>query len=664
MAEAVATGRSDHGHEIGEEVSVSRSHERLYRLLHAVLGAAFAALVGGCSRESATSSAPIARTDHNDVSGVLFRDVAALSGINFAYHNGEEAGNFAILEELGGGLAAFDFDGDGRLDLFITGGGLFTGPDKKQIKGLPCKLYRNLADPTVAAGFRFEDVTTQAGLNSIDFYSHGAAVADFDNDGWPDLLVTGWHRLALFHNEPVDPADPAKGRKFVDVTKQAGLPTGLWTTSAAWGDLDGDDYPDLYVCQYVDWSFEHNHPTNCRVDETCTQRDVCSPQFFGGLEHKLFRNRGDGTFEDVSKAAGLRVARTEAEYKQLDWMDTAARERLRQMSTRADGKCGKGLGVLLVDINADGKPDVYVANDTVDKFLYRNRSLKGKPRFEEIGLIAGVARDNRGQPNGSMGLDVADYDGSGRPSLWVTNWLGELSALYQNQTRPRGVECFFYASENCGVASIGLATAGWGTGFLDLDHHGWEDLVLVAGDAYRHNPKAPRAQRPVLFRNEGAGRFRDITAYGGPYFQSDHIGRGLVLADFDNDGRIDIAVSHLNQPVALLHNEADTAGRHWLGLELKGSGHRDVVGARVMMEAEGRTQTRFAKGGGSYLSSGDRRMVFGLGRCERVDRVTVMWPGNRGTQEWSGDRFTVDQYWTLHEGQEAVSGPQARASGH
>ncbi len=574
--------------------------------------------------------------------------MTAAVGVDFTYRNGEEAGHYAILEEVGGGLAVLDFDGDGRLDLFLPGGGTFAGPDNKQIKGLPCKLYRNVKD---AAGFHFEDVTAQAGLDAIDFYTHGAAVGDFDNDGWPDLLVTGWGRLALFHNEPRDPADPSKGRKFVDVTERAGLPRGLWTTSAAWGDLDGDGYPDLYVCQYVDWSFDENHPTDCSMDGGRT-RDVCSPKRFAGLPHRLFRNRGDRTFEDVSKAAGLRVPRTPADYQALDWLDADGRAGLRKAVEESEARYGKGLGVLFIDINGDGKPDIYVANDMVDKFLYVNRSVRGQLRFEERGVAAGAARDQRGFPNGSMGLDAADYNGSGRPSLWVTNYSGELHALYRNECEA-GRECFLHVTTGSGLGTIGTRTVGWGTGFVDLDHHGWEDLVFTAGDAYRHAADTARAQRPVLYRNMGGGKFQDITALGGPYFQMPHIGRGLVLADFDNDGRIDLAISHLNSPVTVLHNEADTAGRHWLGIELQGENHRDVVGARIVLEAAGRRQTRFARGGGSYLSSSDRRHVFSLGPAERVERLRVVWPSGK-EQEWAG--LAVDRYWRLTEGKKEAVG--------
>ncbi len=273
------------------------------RLPAAVMASAL--LVVGACHWSATPPQPAANVEESG-GPKLFRDATAESGVQFTYRNGEEADHYAILESLGGGLAVLDFDGDGLLDLFLPGGGHYEGPDKHQINGNPCRLYRNLGN------FRFEDVTAQWGLDKIDFYTHGAAVADYDNDGWPDLLVTGWHRLALFHNES------AKGGKFVDVSKKAGMPDGLWTTSAAWGDLDGDGYADLYVCQYVDWSFEHNHPIDCTYDGKT--RDVCPPKNFTGLEHKLFRNLGNGKFQDISKESGLRVPRSDAELEQLTWL--------------------------------------------------------------------------------------------------------------------------------------------------------------------------------------------------------------------------------------------------------------------------------------------------------------------------------------------------------
>jgi hypothetical protein len=540
------------------------------------------------------------------------------SGVAATYHNGAEADHYAILESLGGGVALLDYDGDGLLDIFIPGGGTFDGPDKQTIGGLPGKLYHNLG------GWKFEDVTAKVGLDKPLFYTHGCAVADYDRDGWPDLLVTGWGRLALYHNEP----NGKGGRHFVDVTEKAGLLDGSWSTSAAWADLDGDGFPDLYVCHYVDWSFQH-HPF-------CTSggkdRDVCPPKSFAPLPHRLYRNNGDGTFTDVSKEAGL----------------------------RGDGK---GLGVLTVDLNGDGRPDIYVANDTTDNFLYINHSTPGKISLKETGLFAGVARDDLGAANGSMGVDAADYDGSGRPSLWVTNYEHELHALYAQQANGR----FLYSTPVSGIAVLGRSYVGFGTGFLDMDNDGWEDLVIANGHVLRRPTAGNLRQRPVLLRNQGDGRFANVSGQAGDYFQEDHIGRGLAVGDLDNDGRPDLVISHLNEPAVLLRNEAvgpQGAGAHWLGVELAGRGHRDVAGARLTLEAGGRRLTRFAKGGGSYLSSADRRHLFGLGSAQQVGRLTVTWPWGE-TQHWDG--LAGDRYWKLIEGEkeaQVLPGPDAARAVH
>jgi hypothetical protein len=602
-------------------VNFSFAAPKLSTLQAWTLSILVAALVGGGACESRSPEAGLAaqRSAENDSPApALFDDVTASSGIDFAYQNGEDLQppHLSILESLGGGVALLDYDGDGLLDVYVPGGGYFGGPEHKEIRGHPGRLYRNLGN------WKFRDVTHEVGLDCLAggqpwFYSHAAAVADYDADGWPDLLVTGWGRVALFQNKP----DGKGGRRFEDVSATVGLDKGItWATSAAWADLDGDGYPDLYICQYVDWSFANNP----RCDYENKVRDVCSPKKFQGLPHKLYHNNAGRSFTDVSVEAGLHPG---------------------------GGNSSKGLGVLAVDVDFDGKPDIYVANDTVDNFLYVNRSTAGKIRLEEEGVLAGVARDGSGTPNGSMGVDAGDYDGSGRPSLWVTNYQNELHALYRNLSNQQRVY-FLFDTPAAGIAAIGQQYVGWGTGFVDFDHHGWEDLFIVNSHAIHYPAGTSRFQKPVLLRNHN-GKFREITGQGGPYFQQARLARGLALGDLDNDGRVDAVVSHLNQPVAILRNVAVTTN-HWLGVELAGAGHADVVGTRVIVQAGGRKQARFAKGGGSYASSGDRRLVFGLGEIDRIDKLSVIWP-NGTHQEFPG--LAVDRYHVLKQSEKVTSRP-------
>jgi hypothetical protein len=589
--------------------------------------------VAAC-RSKPAKPAEASRTSTGPAGPPLFEEITAASGIAFTYRNGEETANhLAILESLGGGVALLDYDGDGLLDVFLTGGGGYGGRDGKDIVGRPCKLYRNLG------GGKFQDVTTAVGLDRLAggtpwFYSHGCAVADYDRDGWPDLLVTGYGRLALFRNVPVDPEDPAKGRRFQDVTAQAGLDRGItWATSAAFGDLDGDGYPDLYVCQYVNWSLANN-PT-CKYDG---KPDICPPRSFEGLPHKVYRNtpltlpslpasgggegrvRGARKFVDVSTAAGLVAAGPDS---------------------------SKGLGVLLVDVDGDGKPDVYVANDTTANLLYLNRSTPGQIRFREVGLDSGASRDGNGNTTGSMGVDAGDYDGSGRPALWVTNYEQEQHSLYRNDIRP-GVLLFHYQTVAAGLAAGSQKYVGWGTAFLDVDLDGWEDLFIVNGHVVRYHTETGfgRKHPPVLYRNLG-GRFQDVSRQIGSYHETNHLARGVGFGDLDNDGRTDLVISHVNEPVAVLRGVGG-AGRHWLGVQLVGTDHACVVGARVELRVGKRALTRFAKGGGSYLSSGDRRLVFGLGKESQPGRLTVTWPD--GTRQHF-DGLAADRYHQIIQGQ-------------
>lgn len=596
----------------------------------------------------------------------LLEDVTDQSGVKFSYRNGEEGKHLAILESLGGGGALIDFDGDGLLDLFVAGGGHFSATadeyksrraeyeskkesllkekkfdeaarlrpkDPPRIHGYPGRLYRNKGN------FQFEDVTDKVFDKQPDFFSHGAAVCDYDRDGWPDLLVTGYGRVVLYHNE----ADGKGGRKLVDVTAKSGLlgpdPSKMseesgqpgehfWSTSAAWGDLDGDGYPDLYLCQYVNWSFSKFHPL-CPGYTTKIDHDVCAPKEFHSRRHALWHNNRNGTFTDVTKEAGLR---TVAPMREAILGDGGKEE---------DGSyLGKGLGVLFVDVDGDGKPDIYVCNDTTDNFLYINQSTPGHLKFADRGLELGVARDNMGGSNGSMGVDAADADGLGRPSIFVTNYESEYHAFYRN-VPASGRLSFSYGTARAGLSAIGPDFVGFGTKFVDIDSDGWEDLVISNGHVVYNPPRNNLQQRAVLFLNlehkEKSGpvrRFADAAVRGGPYFSQTHRGRGLIAGDLDNDGRPDLIFIPLNEPVRILRNVA--RDNNWLGVNLSGEGHRDIVGARLTLEVGGRKLVRFIKGGGSYLCSHDMRVLFGMGEVKKPGKLTVEWPsGEPRVEEWT-----------------------------
>jgi hypothetical protein len=552
--------------------------------------------------ETPTVPATIPVSDHS--SHPCFEDRAAGSGLDFTYRNGEEAQQFTILESVGGGVGLLDFDGDGRLDIFVAGGGTFTGPNKTDLQGLPCRLYRNLGN------WKFADVTAKVGLDRTWVYNHGVAVADYDCDGWPDLLVTGYGKLTLFHNVPVP-----DGRRFEDVTDSLGLKDNSWSTSAGWADLDGDGFPELYVCHYLDWSFTNNPA--CPGYAPGMPRDVCPPQRFKPLVHALFKNEKGRAFREIGAEHGFKAA-------------------------------GCGLGVVLADVNGDGRPDIYVANDATNNFLFINRGGK----LEEIGWRAGVATDDGGNYNGSMGADVGDYDGSGRASIWVTNFHNELHALYRNLGHAAPNEAFDYQSRAAGIARIGTSRVGFGTAFVDFDNDGWEDLVIANGHVMQKpNYGYTLKQKPVLLRNVAQGTkrvFEDISDRGGVYFRSPVIGRGLAVGDLDNDGWPDLVISHSNSPVALLRNIGQDAApkTRWVGFKLVGKNHRDIVGSTVTVQTNNRKLTRFVKGGGSYLSASDSRALFGLGEAEQVQKITVRWSWGEN-ESWNGP---TAGYWQMQEG--------------
>lgn len=534
---------------------------------------------------------------------IWFEDRSRGSGIDHVCRNGEEADQFTILETLGGGIALLDYDGDGRLDVLAAGGGRFGGPKNTDISGEPCRLFRNLGN------WKFEDVTKAAGIGPTPFYNHGLAVADFDRDGWPDFVVTGFGNLLLYRNAP----GPNGQRRFVEVSRSLGLLDTSWSTSAAWADFNGDGWPDLYVCHYVDWSFANNPP--CSGYQLGVARDVCPPQRFKPLVHSLFVNEKGERFREVGGEHGFEAK-------------------------------GCGLGVVAADVNDDGRPDFYAANDATDNFLFLNRNGK----LQESAWPAGVAGDESGHFNGSMGVDVADFDGSGRASIWVTNFQGEIHALYRNLGYPSPREAFDHHSRVAGIAAIGTHFVGFGTGFLDADGDGWEDIIILNGHVIRRPSLGSTfRQKPILFRNverEGRRAFEDVSNRGGEYFQKPELGRGLAIGDLDNDGRADLVASHIGSPVALLRGAFGDS--RWVGLRLRGRGHRDLVGTTVTLEVGGRKLTRFIKGGGSYLSENDSRVLFRFDPALKPGRLTVKWSWG-DTQTW--ESLEAGSYWDLREGE-------------
>ena len=524
-----------------------------------------------------------------------FVDRASAAGVEFTYRNGEEAGHYAILESLGGGVAMFDYDADGDLDLFFPGGGRFD--TNEQVLGLPGALYRN------ENRWQFADVTEAAGVASAPYYSHGAIVGDYDNDGFRDLLVTGYGGLVLYQN--------LGDGTFIAVTGQAGLTDTLWSSSAAWGDLDGDGNLDLYVAHYVNWSFQ-NHP-HCPGPKPGT-REVCSPREFDPLPDTLYLSNGEGTFRDASREVAL--------------------------STE-----GKGLGVLMADVDLDGDLDIYVANDTVPNFLYRNERDSSAPggsvRLAEMGLMSGTSLSDTGVADGSMGVDLGDYNLDGLPDLWVANFERESFALYRNE----GDFFFQHVSQATGVTAVGGLYVGWGTVFFDFDRDGDEDVFVSNGHVIRYPVNAPVRQQPLLYENLDGQRLVNVAPAAGEYMSAPHMGRGVAMGDLDSDGDIDLAVSHTNEPVVLLENvtgEAESgtaeprpADPHWLGVRLIGTqSPRDAVGAVVRLKTAAGEQVRQVRGGASYASSHDLRLLFGLGEQSTVEQIEITWP--------SGTRQVID----------------------
>ena len=525
----------------------------------------------------------------------LFEEVpVSQSGIAWTHENARSANRF-MPEAFGPGVAFFDFNNDGWMDIFLVN----SGPCDFWKPGKPVRnaLYRNNRDGT------FTDVTMKAGVAGEHSFGMGVAVGDYNNDGFADLFVTAYGRTTLYRNNG--------NGTFTDVTEAAGLRIDGWTTSAVWFDFDNDGKLDLFVCSYVDYS---NVSRRACVHPELKRNYFCDPRLFPATASFLYRNNGDGTFTEVGKGTEIAVS------------------------------AGKGLGVVATDINNDNRLDLFVGNDTTQNHLFANR---GGGKWEEISLAADVGFSDSGQARSGMGVDAADMDGDGREDLFVANIDGEMFSLYRNE----GGEHFTDIAHEQGVASVTRFMSGWGLKYFDFDNDGAMDLIIANGhpdDIVDLTKRGVKYREPLLlFRREG-GRLRSLGAEAGPAFARDYAGRGLAVGDFDNDGRLDVLIGVNGGAPLLLRNNA-ARENNWLGLRLKCvSGNADAVGARVTWSAGGLTRSRLKAGGGSYLSSHDPRMILGLGRVARCDWVEVRWPGPRGRV----DRFAglgINAYTTLSE---------------
>ncbi len=501
-------------------------------------------------------------------------DVTAAAGITFR-HNSGAYGDKLLPETMGAGCAFVDYDRDGWLDVLLVNG--MDWPGHTRARSTP-RLYHNNRDGT------FTDVTRQAGLD-IEMYGMGVTVGDFDNDGWPDLFITAVGQSRLFRNT-------GKGT-FVDVTTTSGLGgRQAFSTSAMWVDVDRDGRLDLFVCNYVKWAVERD--VFCSADGR--QKSYCTPEAFRGDTCWLFRNNGNGTFTDITATSGI--------------FDSSA----------------KSLGVTLVDVDGNGWPDLFVANDTQPNKLYRNQ---GNGTFKEGGVAAGVAFSADGRARAGMGVASIDLDGSGQPTLAVTNFDNEMAGLY----RPVSPGVFRDTAVAAGIGGPSRATLGFGCAFADLDLDGAADLVVVNGhidDTVRNlRPGATYAQAPHLFLNQGDGAFRDAAAEAGAAFARPMVARGLAVGDFDRDGDLDLLVTTNNGPCRLFRN--DLANRHRsIRFRLVGTrSNRDGIGAVVRIFHGSTSQSRTVHSGGSYLSHSDLAVTFGVGLRDRIDRVVIAWPSSQ-----------------------------------
>jgi hypothetical protein len=509
--------------------------------------------------------------------GVIFRDVTQHAGIRFVHNNGAFGKKF-LPETLGPGVAFIDYDKDGWPDIFLVNGMDWPGHTSKQ--STP-KLYRNNHDGT------FADVTHQAGLDAVRMFGMGVAVGDFDNDGYDDLFVSAYGQSHLFHNNG--------NGTFTDVTQKSGL-GGVeeFSTGAAWVDYDKDGRLDLVVANYVQWSPETD--LYCTLDGK--SKSYCTPESYKGTAVRLWHNRGDGTFEDVTKKAGL------------------------------GDPTSKTLGIAVLDYDGDGWPDLLLSNDTQPNKLYRNN---GNGTFTEKAVLAGVAFSEDGVARAGMGVDTADYDRSGHPSLLITNFANQMLSLYHNE----GTGLFVDEAPQSEIGRASLLTLGFGCFFFDYDLDGWPDVFVANGhidpDIQRVQANVKYAMPPHLFRNLGKGKFEEVTKSVGAAFSMPRVARGAAYADIYNDGRLDVLMATNGGPAALFQNEA-TGGASNRSLRVKLIGtksNRDGIGAMVRVTAAGETQAQMMRSGSSYLSASELTLTFGLAQHDKAESVEITWPSGQ-----------------------------------
>jgi hypothetical protein len=529
----------------------------------------------------------------------LFEEIPpASSGIHWVHENAMSPDRY-LPETLGPGCAFLDYDNDGWMDIYLVN----SGPCDfyKPPKPLRNALYKNNRDGT------FTDVTEKAGVAGGTF-GMGVAVGDFDNDGWPDLFVTSYGNCILYKNN--------RNGTFADVTKRAGLETPGWTTSAVWFDYDNDGKLDLFVCSFVDYGNKEH--LSCG-DNKLGRHYYCIPRVFKPTASFLYHNNGDGTFTQVQRGTDIERA------------------------------LGKGLGVVATDVNNDGLMDLFVANDTVQNFLFMNRGKDkdGKWQFEEIALSAEVGYSENGQARSGMGVDAADVFNTGYEDLFVANVDQEMFSLYKNMKN----ETFRDTAHANSVAQATRLLSGWGLKFFDYDNDGNIDLILANGhpdDMIEKYSSQVKYKEPLLLFHQDGGKLLNVSDQAGPAFSRSYPARGLAVGDFNNDGRIDVLIATNGGAPVLLKNQAG-AGNHWLGLKLEGVNcNRDAVGARIRWSAGGIIHSCLKNNGGSYLSSHDPREVLGIGNATGIDWIEITWPQPSGkVQKIVGPE--IDRYINVKE---------------